>query len=236
MTKFLYVTDTHGIRSTFEKMFNLGRSRDIDFLVFGGDITSGANPNGQKFFLESYLIPRLKEFRKHFGKPVFMMMGNDDFASNFRILRKAGREKIVKILDGRFYKVGDFNIFGYPFVNPTPFLLKDWEKTEEEIEKDLENLSEKINPKKTICIFHAPPYGTKLDMLHNNEHKGSEAIRNFIRKNQPLLCLHGHIHESPEVSGAIKQRVGETLCTNPGNGNIIMVDIQGLKIDKFFPL
>jgi len=228
--KFLYVTDTHGTQTIYEKMFDLGRAEDIGFLVFGGDITSGANPNGQKFFLESYLVPRLREFGEHFGKPVFIMMGNDDFSSNFRILRKAGRDKIVRILHNRFHRIGGFNVAGYPFVNPTPFLLKDWEKTEEEIAKDLEKLSKKINPKKTVYIFHAPPYGTKLDMLHNKEHKGSEAIRNFIEKNQPLLSLHGHIHESPEISGTIRQKIGETLCVNPGDGRIILVDMKGMKI------
>ncbi|NIO23149.1 MAG: hypothetical protein GTN38_03945 [Candidatus Aenigmarchaeota archaeon] len=230
--KFLYVTDTHGTRTVYEKMFDLGRGKDIDFLVFGGDITSGVNPNGQKFFLESYLVPRLKEFRKHFGKPVFIMMGNDDFESNVRILRRLSRQRIIRKLHARYYKMNGFNIAGYPFVNPTPFLLKDWEKTEEEIGKDLETLSKNINPKKTIYVFHAPPFGTKLDMLHNREHKGSRAIADFIKREQPLLSLHGHIHESPEVSGVTKQRIGKTLCVNPGNGRIILVDTEGMKIKE----
>jgi Icc-related predicted phosphoesterase len=230
MTKFLYVTDMHGTHLVYEKMLDLGRAEDIDFLLFGGDITSGASPNGQKFFLEFYLVPRLKEFREHFKKPVFIMMGNDDFSSNARILKKAGRGKIVRVLHNRFYKMKGFEIAGYPFVNPTPFLLKDWEKTEEDIAKDLEKLSENIDSRKTIYVFHAPPYGTKLDMLLNGEHKGSEAIRRFIEKEQPLLCLHGHIHESPEVSGVIKQRVGKTLCVNPGSGRIISIDIEKMRI------
>ncbi len=232
MTKFLYVTDVHGTHSIYEKMFELGRAKDIDFLVFGGDITSGVSPNGQKFFLDFYLIPRLREFRKNFKKPVFIMMGNDDFASNFRILKKAGREKIIRILHNRFYKMKGFEIAGYPFVNPTPFLLKDWEKTEEEMAKDLDNLSKKIDSKKTIYVFHAPPHGTRLDMLSNREHKGSEAIRNFIEKEQPLLCLHGHIHESTEVSGVIKQKIGKTVCVNPGSGKIVLIDLGKMKITQ----
>jgi Icc-related predicted phosphoesterase len=228
--KFLYVTDTHGERTVYEKMFEVGKERDIDFLVFGGDITSGVNPGGQKFFLESYLVPRLREFRKHFRKPVFIMMGNDDFASNFRILRSAGRNKTVRTLHSRLYRMGDLVIAGYPFVNPTPFLLKDWEKEEGEIEKDLKTLFRETDPGKTIYVFHAPPRGTNLDMLHSGEHAGSKSIRNFIEKNQPLLSLHGHIHESPEISGTIKQRIGKTLCVNPGNGRIILVDVEGMRI------
>ncbi len=232
LRRFLYVTDTHGVRTVYERMFDLGKAKDIDFLVFGGDITSGANPNGQRFFLESYLVPRLIEFRKHFKKPVYLMMGNDDFSSNVRILKKAGRAKVLRLLHSRFYRLDGLNIAGYPFVNPTPFLLKDWEKTEEKIERDLEKLSENIDPKRTIYVFHAPPYGTKLDMLYNGEHKGSKAIRNFIEEKQPLLCLHGHIHESPEVSGVIRQKIGRTVCVNPGSGRIILVDAERLRITK----
>lgn len=232
MVKFLYVTDVHGTRSIYEKMFDLGRARDIDFLVFGGDITTGVSPNAQKFFLDFYLIPRLKEFRKHFKKPVFIMMGNDDFSSNVRLLKKITKYKVVKLLHNRFYKMNGFSIAGYPFVNPTPFLLKDWEKEEGDIEKDLEKLSKNIDPKKTVYIFHAPPNGTKLDMLLNKEHKGSESIRKFIEKRQPLLTLHGHIHESPEVSGVIKQKIGKTVCVNPGGGRIILVDLDEMRIKK----
>jgi Icc-related predicted phosphoesterase len=232
MVKFLYVTDVHGDVNVYEKMFELGRKREIAFLIFGGDITSGFNPKGQKFFLEFYLIRRLKEFKKEANKPVFMMMGNDDFSSNFRILKMAGRKKTVKLLHSRFYGVCNHIIAGYPFINPTPFPLKDWEKDEEAIEKDLEKLAEGIKSRKTIYVFHAPPYGTKLDMLSGGEHKGSEAVRRFIEKKQPLLTLHGHIHEACKISGAMKQKIGRTLCVNPGNGKIISVDLNGMKIEE----
>jgi Icc-related predicted phosphoesterase len=232
MVRFLYVTDAHGDINVYEKMFELGKEREINFLVFGGDITSGFDPKGQKFFLEFYLIRRLEEFKKETNKPVFIMMGNDDFSSNFRILKRAGKKKILKLLHNRFYSVCSHIIAGYPFINPTPFLLKDWEKGEETMAKDLEKLFEGFRSKKTICVFHAPPLGTKLDMLFNGEHRGSEAIRRFIEKKQPLLTLHGHIHESCEVSGAMKQKIGRTLCINPGNGKIISIGLDGMKIEE----
>jgi Icc-related predicted phosphoesterase len=232
MVRFLYVTDLHGMVDVYEKAFELAAEKDVDFLVFGGDITSGATPKCQKFFLEFYLIRRLKEFRKKTGKPVFIMMGNDDFALNFPILRKGSRDKMVKTLNRSFYRLSGFTVAGYPYVNPTPFLLKDWEKPESEITKDMEKLAKNIGPGKTVYVFHAPPYGTKLDVLHSGEHKGSEAIRKFIEKAQPLLTLHGHIHESPRVSGAIKQKIGKTLCVNPGNGKIISVDMETMKITE----
>jgi Icc-related predicted phosphoesterase len=230
MVKFIYVTDVHGMIDVYERAFERAESKDVDFLVVGGDITSGATPKCQKFFLEFYLIKRLKEFRKKTRKPVFMMMGNDDFSSNFPMLRKAGRDKLVKMLHSGFYEFGNFVIAGYPYVNPTPFLLKDWEKREDEIARDLAELSKKIKRRKAIYVFHAPPHGTKLDVMHNGVHKGSEAIRKFIDCEQPMLTLHGHIHESSKVSGAMKQMIGKTLCVNPGNGRIISIDLKSMKI------
>jgi len=232
MMKFIYVTDVHGMVDVYEKAFELGEAKDVDFLVFGGDITSGANPNGQKFFLEFYLARRLKEFRKKVKKPVFIMMGNDDFSSNFCILRKAGRQKIAMVLHNRFFRMDGFYVAGYPYVNPTPFLLKDWEKSEKEIEEDLGKLFRKIDHERTVYVFHAPPHGTKLDVLHNGEHEGSTAIRGFIEKFQPLLTLHGHIHESSDMTGAISERLGKTLCVNPGNARIISVELETLKMKE----
>jgi Icc-related predicted phosphoesterase len=232
MVRFLYVTDVHGMVDVFEKVLELATAKDVGFVVFGGDITSGASPSCQKFFLQFYLVRRLKEFRNKTGKPVFVMMGNDDFFSNFPILRKAGRDKIAKALYKGAYRFGDYSIVGYPYVNPTPFLLKDWEKSEDEILKDLEKISgnRNIDRRKAVYVFHAPPYGTKLDMLHGGQHKGSEAIRKFIEEAQPLLTLHGHIHESPRVSGSMTHKIGKTLCINPGNARIISIDLKTMEI------
>ncbi len=65
-------------------------------------------------------------------------------------------------------------------------------------------------------MLHSPPYGTKLDVLYNRQPAGSRAIRHFLAAQQPALSLHGHIHESPRMSGAYLDRLGRTLCVNPG--------------------
>ncbi|MCK5023827.1 MAG: metallophosphoesterase [Candidatus Aenigmarchaeota archaeon] len=232
MVKFLYVTDIHGTRSIYERMFKLGKAPDIDFIIFGGDLTSGINPRGQKFFLTFYLVPRLWIFRKRHKKTVFIMMGNDDYASNSKILKKADRCRVVRLIHNDIRKAGKTKVVGYPFINETPFLIKDWEKTEEEIENDLEYLSHEIDPNKTIYVFHAPPYNTKLDIMYNKQHMGSKSIRNFIEKEQPSISLHGHIHESPKMSGTIKQKIGKTLCINPGSGRIIKIDTEKMTVEK----
>lgn len=67
-----------------------------------------------------------------------------------------------------------------------------------------------------VFVAHAPPFGTKLDQSYKGESWGSRAIRDAIEKHQPLLSLHGHVHESPVVSGSFTHRLGNTIAINPG--------------------
>jgi Icc-related predicted phosphoesterase len=70
-----------------------------------------------------------------------------------------------------------------------------------------------------ILVAHCPPYETKLDRLPTLPAPvGSRAVRQFIEVRQPLVSLHGHIHESPEVTGRYRDNIGQTLCINPGQG------------------
>ena len=78
---------------------------------------------------------------------------------------------------------------------------------------------------RTIFNFHVPPYGSNLDQAPaldaNFNYKsggralipvGSTAVRDAIMDYQPMLSIHGHIHES---KGAVK--LGKTLAVNPGS-------------------
>jgi Icc-related predicted phosphoesterase len=68
-----------------------------------------------------------------------------------------------------------------------------------------------------ILVAHAPPHDSKLDWLPNVPYPvGSRAVRAFIETRRPLLSLHGHIHESPEITGEYAVTVGSTLAVNPG--------------------
>jgi Icc-related predicted phosphoesterase len=67
-----------------------------------------------------------------------------------------------------------------------------------------------------ICVFHGPPYGTALDQITRGVHVGSRETRKFLERRRPLLGLHGHIHESPAVSGRFADRLGPTICVNAG--------------------
>lgn len=71
-----------------------------------------------------------------------------------------------------------------------------------------------------IFVCHAPPHATRLDQLPGVAHPiGSRAVRAFIERTRPYLSLHGHVHESPQKSGSILDRVGDVACVNPGQSD-----------------
>lgn len=88
------------------------------------------------------------------------------------------------------------------------------------IQKDLEVLVGGRSVERAIFLFHSPPYETALDRVANDGkmidfvpldlHVGSIAIRRFIERREPLLSLHGHIHESARLTGSWKDRIGRT--------------------------
>ena len=227
--KIIYVTDLHGNKAVYEKFLALlAKSRDIKAAIIGGDISPGYDIETQRDFLENWLLPRLREFRKSCNKPIFIMMGNDDYFINMDLLYKAKNDGLLNILHDDVHKIGDYYLVGYPFVNPTPSIIKDWEKQEIEIEKDLEGISKKTDPKRTVYVFHAPPFDTALDVLYSGMHVGSIAIKRFIQSKKPMLTLHGHIHESPDMSGKIFERFGKTLSANPGACRILCLNLKRL--------
>jgi uncharacterized protein len=94
--------------------------------------------------------------------------------------------------------------------------------SEDSIEANLRILEQKIR-RPFIFVSHSPPYNTNLDVMYNNEHVGSLAIREFIekwsQKKYLIGSFHGHIHESPHRTGSIMTIVHKTPCFNPGQGN-----------------
>ncbi len=107
------------------------------------------------------------------------------------------------------------------------------------IEGDLELFVRGKDLSNAILVMHSPPYNTFLDragldglQIDNkllDVHVGSVAIRNFIEQYQPLMTLHGHIHESTKRTGHWKQQIGKTWSINGSTGD------QELCLVKFDP-
>ncbi|MBI2548293.1 hypothetical protein HYW21_03000 [Candidatus Woesearchaeota archaeon] len=85
------------------------------------------------------------------------------------------------------------------------------------IQRDLQSSLFLEHPSTTIYIIHTPPFGTALDQISRDVHVGSIALRLFIENTCPLLTLHGHIHETVDISSQFQERIGKTLCCSVGN-------------------
>jgi Icc-related predicted phosphoesterase len=88
------------------------------------------------------------------------------------------------------------------------------------IKNDLETLTTDMDFTNALFLFHSPPHNTTLDraaldgqMVDHaplDVHVGSIAIRRFLERTQPRVSLHGHVHESAELTGSWKGRIGRT--------------------------
>jgi Icc-related predicted phosphoesterase len=87
-----------------------------------------------------------------------------------------------------------------------------------------------VDPAHTVAVIHAPPFNTRCDVLFDGQHIGSKAVRRWIERNQPLLTLHGHIHESPKLSRSFFDRIGTTTVINPGcdhvRPHLVFIDLD----------
>ncbi|GAH46051.1 unnamed protein product, partial [marine sediment metagenome] len=114
-------------------------------------------------------------------------------------------------LHGHAFIREDIGIFGVGGSNITPLNTPN-EYEENEIASFILQGYQKIKdiPFK-LFVSHAPPFNTKVDMLQSGRHVGSTAVREFIEKYQPDLCVTGHIHEAKG-----EDYIGRTLIINPG--------------------
>jgi uncharacterized protein len=255
-TKCIFVSDLHGSIGRYEKLFSLIADEKPNAVFMGGDLL----PNTMRFsnayqdFLPDYFFPALKKLKnnlKDYYPEIFIIPGNDDPRIEIETFMTKNTEGIFHYINQAKEYLDDYLIFGYGYVPPTPFQLKDWEKYDvsryvdpgcihpyegftsvarnknsiyETIKDDLEALTINENLSNAVFLFHSPPYQTYLDRaaLDGNmiDHVpldvnvGSIAIKRFILERQPLLTLHGHIHESTRITGHWFQQIGHTFLFN----------------------
>jgi hypothetical protein len=157
---------------------------------------------------------------KDTGYKVYMAPGNDD---HFEVDQIISDSTAIVNCNNRNVNVGDHEMITFAWANPTPWNTPR-EKPDEELEPMLEELIALVKDKSnSIFNFHVPPYGFALDLApeltkdliqaaDRKIHVGSHAVAKMIDKYQPLIGLHGHIHES---RGA--QKIKRTLIINPGS-------------------
>ncbi len=179
---------------------------------------------------------------------IYTNLGNDDPLYMFDAIKQS--ERLVKC-EGEVIDINGYEMITFGYVNPTPWNTPR-EMSEEEIYSYLKNEVSKLQrPEKAIFNLHAPPYGTNLDnapLLDSNlkpvvrggeivmTHVGSKAVRKIEEEMQPILGLHGHIHESRGFD-----KIGKTTVINPGSeynlgilhASYVVLEDNKIKVHQF---
>jgi Icc-related predicted phosphoesterase len=196
-----FVSDLHGIILRYQKLFAAISQEKPEAVFIGGDFLPLTWYVHESFdflrqdFINDFLVKNFldlhQELRNSYPR-IFLIMGNDDSRFEETAVLEAASKGIWEYIHDRKVSFKDFIVYGYAYVPPTPFRLKDWERydvsryldagaispeeglrtvpvSEQEkkystIKDDLERLTEKEDLAKAIFLFHTPPYKTKLDL------------------------------------------------------------------------
>jgi hypothetical protein len=154
------------------------------------------------------------------GIDVYMAAGNDDLMEVDPVIDSS---TTIVHADLKKLMVKDYEMITMSWSNPTP-----WDTEREYPEETLaakidEMAGQIVNMETAIFNLHVPPFDTQIDQAPKLSDKlvpstdesiaaGSKAVLEAINRYQPMLGLHGHIHESRGI-----QKLGGTLCINPGS-------------------
>jgi Icc-related predicted phosphoesterase len=182
------------------------------------------------------------------GIRCFITPGNDDYTEVDEALKGSD---VVEYVEGRCVTLES----GHEMITTGYSNLTPWrsprEMDEAELQAYIERMADEVADRsRMIAVLHAPPYGTELDKAPEiDEHfrvqmdggsprlasVGSHAVRTVLDEYQPLLSLHGHVHESRAA-----QRLGRTTSINPGseygNGTLLcaIVNVTDERVDFQF--
>ena len=187
---FFFASDLHGREERYRKLLNTVAVERPRAVLLGGDLLPSTR---QESFIDWILseFERVRNQLRDDYPRVVLIMGNDDPRVYEADLGGQGESRPWELLHGARTVVDGVTLYGYPYVPPTPFLLKDWERYDiahyvdpgcispEEgsrstpiephetkyatIEKDLERLAGNDDVSEALFLFHTPPYRTALD-------------------------------------------------------------------------
>jgi len=189
----IHLTDLHGNREFVEA--NAAKIESADLVAISGDLTHFGGKSQAADIIESILSlnPR-----------VAAVPGNCDREGVSRYMGEMGIS-----VEGTARKIDELYVCGMGGSLPAP-VKTPWEFSEEQFSARFSELTAECDTP-DIAVIHQPPANTKLDMVASGAHVGSNAVRDFLRQYQPVVCLTGHIHESSGID-----TIGGTTVVNPG--------------------
>jgi Icc-related predicted phosphoesterase len=158
--------------------------------------------------------------------PLYLIPGNDD---DFAIDPILDRDDFTPVnADAKVLEMpGGLRLLSYGWSNLTPWKTPR-EVPEDELYRRLDELADQVDDaRRAVFLIHVPPHDSGLDtapILDENLRPtisagdvlrgpvGSTAVRRLIEERQPVLSVHGHIHESGG-----ERKLGKTVSVNPGS-------------------
>jgi Icc-related predicted phosphoesterase len=194
-----------------------------------------ANPDKVEAMFTDRMIDQIRRWtelaERHLaplGIPLYWIGGNDDKPE---ALLHAESTPHVHYIDEKVTRFDeDHEILGFGWTNPSPWNTPR-ELSEDRLEKRLDPLLNRVeDPSRAIYLMHAPPYETGLDIAPKLDTTtdpprpvtrggeqvlipvGSTTFRTAILETQPLLGLHGHIHETKNAA-----KLKRSVLVDPGS-------------------
>ena len=187
-----FASDLHGKVDRYEKLFKAIESYQPFLVLLGGDLLP--HSYSYKNFVPDFLQPNLLKLKTSMQDKfprILLILGNDDARIEEPAILELEKQLLIEYIHLRKTNFLEYDIYGYAFTPPSPFLLKDWEKYDvsrfvdpgsispEEgkrtvdvpnhekrystIKDDLDTLTKEGYISKSIFLFHGPPYHTYLD-------------------------------------------------------------------------
>ena len=177
--KIVALTDIHGAYARAVKILE----RELpDVAIVGGDLTNvGSVKEAEAAIAQMRAVAPV----------LFCVAGNMDLPQHDDLF-----ERLDISLNGRGIMHSDIGFFGVSSAPHSP-LRTPYEITEEELARRIMAGFRMVRgAKHKIFVPHAPPYGTRVDIIHSGIHVGSMAVRESIEDLQPDIVVCGHIHEA----------------------------------------
>ncbi len=191
-----------------------------------------ADPEAQTALFKKLVLERVREWTEFAAEklngteiPLVTVPGNDDFIEIDEILARAPHFDFHEMQVCEFK--GGYQMLYCGGSTPTPWDTEREYTEDQYVSRFAELLPQVADMRRCIFNVHVPPFGTALDAcpkldkdlrvvyemgLPAQTHAGSQTLVDIIEQHQPLLGLHGHIHE-----GRAKINIGKTICVNPGS-------------------
>ncbi len=259
-----YETDLFGVHRTARSAEDLAQlERDIADVGYYSFVTTAAEAErlaadepGRDALLHRLMNERVQEWLALATErladspvPLYLIPGNDDDFAIDDVLNAPGWGPVNA--DGRVVDLpGDLQLLASGWSNRTPWQTPR-EESEDELYARLDTLARQVrDPRRSVFMIHVPPHDSGLDtapLLDENLRPtvsagdvlrgpvGSTAVRRIIEDYQPVLAIHGHIHESGG-----ERKIGTTLCINPGSeanhgilrGYLIDIGRKGIELSQ----